>query len=414
MIKSSQINRQQVDWIFQQPMDVQLQILSNHLDICKAVINSLMQADVEKLCGEYYRHDEQNKFTRWGYNPGSVRMGAQRIPVQVPRVRDIEEQKAVPLELYEQLRELPEQKQEVLQSVLHGISMRDYEHISTQLLDSFGLSPSSLSRSFVEASRKAIEQFCTRRFEDHTFVAMFIDGKHLSREQMIIALGITDKGEKILLSVIQSATENSTAVGQMLRGLIERDFKFKEGLLCVIDGSKGIRKALEETWGERALIQRCQWHKRENVVSGLPQALQVIYRRKMQQAYELTDYLQAKDALMQTGEELQKINLGSYHSLLEGLDETLTLHRLGIKEPLGKSFSTTNCIESINSQLVKYTRKVKRWMDSEQRYRWVISGLIEIEHKLFRVNNYQQLHLLSAAIAQHIKSLNPISTKNET
>jgi len=413
MIKSSKINREQLGWVLDQPLDYQLSVLSNHLDICKAVVNSVLQTAVTDMCGDRYRHDGA-RLTRWGYNPGSVQVGAQKIRVDVPRVRDPQSKKEAPVEVYEQMRQLPEQKEELLQSVLHGISMRDYEQVSTRLLDSFGLSPSTISRQFVEASRKAVEEFSERSLKDHTFVAMFIDGKYLSGQQMLIALGVTDKGEKIILSVVQSATENSIVIKQMLSELIARDFTFHEGLLCVIDGSKGIRKALEETWGGQAIIQRCQWHKRENVVSYLPEALQEKYRKKMQQAYQIADYEQAKAALMEIGRELKKINLQSYNSLMEGLDETLTLHRMELREELGKSFTTTNCIESVNSQLVKYTRKVKRWMDSEQRYRWVISGLIEIEHKLHRVNGYKQLHRLTDAIAKHINSLNRISTKNAT
>jgi len=413
MVKSSKINREQLQWVLEQPIEIQLNVLSNHLDICKVVINSVLQTAVSELCGERYRHDEKN-FTRWGYNHGSVRVGAQKIPMEVPRIRDTETKQSVPLALYEQIRELPEQKEELLKSILHGISMRDYEDVSTRLLESFGLSAANISRQFVEESRKAVEAFCQRKFSEHTFVALFIDGKYLAGQQMVIVLGITDKGEKILLSVIQSTTENSTVIKQMLSDLTERDFKFSEGILCIIDGSKGIRKALQEMWGEKAVVQRCQWHKRENVVSYLSENQQKEFRKKMQNAYQLTDEKQAKNKLMEIGSELKKINLHSYNSLMEGLDETLTLHRLGLREELGKSFTTTNCIESVNSHLVKYIHKVKRWMDSEQRSRWVISGLLEIEPRLQRVNGHKQLHRLSDAIAQHIKSLNRISTNFET
>jgi transposase-like protein len=413
MIKDSRINREQLDWVKEQSIDVQLSVLSNHLDICKVVINSVLQSSVTELCGERYRHTN-GQYKRWGYNRGSVRVGAQRVPIDVPRVRDMAESRSVPLEMYQKMRELPEQKEELLKSVLHGISMRDYEQVSTQLIDSFGLSPSTISRQFVEASAKAVQQFSERTFEDLTFRALFIDGKYLAGQQMIIALGITSEGRKILLSVIQSTTENSTAVRQMLSDIIARGFTFTTGLLCVIDGSRGIRKALEETWGVQAIFQRCQWHKRENVVSYLPEKEQAHYRRKLQQAYQAEDYPEAKSALINIGQELRKLNLQSYNSLMEGLEETLTLHKLGLREELGRSFTTTNCIESINSQLEKYTRKVKRWMDSEQRYRWVISGLIEIEYKLRKVAGYKYLDDLNEAMNKYIKSLDPISTKNGT
>jgi transposase-like protein len=416
MVKSSKINRQQLQWVLEQPIEIKLNILSNHLDICKVVMNSILHTAVNELCGERYKHDGNN-YTRWGYNPGSVSIGAQKIPIEVPRVCDTDTGKAEPLKIYEQLRELPEQNEELLQTVLHGISMRDYEGVCTRLLDSFGLSATNISRQFVEASKEAVEKFCQRSFSDQTFVALFIDGKYLAGQQMIIALGITNKGKKVFLSVIQSTTENSIAIKQMLSDLIQRGFKFKEGLFCVIDGSKGIYKALKEVWAENALVQRCQWHKRENVVSYLNEALQVEYRKKLQQAYQIPDYKEAKSRLIEISSELKSINLNSYNSLMEGLEETLTLHQLGLREALGKSFTTTNCIESVNSHLVKYIHKVKHWMDSEQRHRWVVSGLMEIEGKLTKVKGYRQLNRLSDSIASYIKnkkSKNRISTKNET
>lgn len=331
-------------------------------------------------------------------------------------MRDTHEDKSISLQLYEQLRELPEQGEEMLQSVLHGIGLRDYKQVSPRLLDSFGISPSTISRQFVEASRKAVEQFMSRPLSDHRFVALFLDGKHLAGQQMMIAMGITNTAQKIILSVCQSTTENSTAIKQMPAEMIERGFSFEEGLLCVIDGSRGIRKAIEETWGNQAVVQRCQWHKRENVVSYLSESQQEYYRKKLQTTYQMSDYDKAKAELMKIADKLKKMNQQSYHSLMEGLEETLTLHYLKLKEDFGKSMSTTNCIESVNSQLTKYIRKVKRWMDSEQRYRWVICGLLEIERKLHHINGYKRLYSdnYRNAIASHIKSLNQISTKNAT
>jgi putative transposase len=416
MVKSSEINRQQVEWVLEQPIDIQLKIACNHLDICKVLMNSILQTAVKERCGERYKHDGNN-YTRWGYNPGSISIGAQKIPIDVPRVFNTDTGQGEPLKIYEQLRELPEQNEELLKTILHGISMRDYEGVCTHLLNSFGMSAANISRQFVEASREAVEKFCQRSFNDQTFVALFIDGKYLAGQQMIIALGITNKGEKVFLSVIQSTTENSTAIRQMLSDLIHRGFKFKKGLFCVIDGSKGIYKALKEVWAENAVVQRCQWHKRENIVSYLNESLQVEYRKMLQDAYHISDYKEAKARLMEIASKLKSINLNSYNSLMEGLEETLTLHQLGLHQALGKSFTTTNCIESVNSHLVKYVHKVKHWMDSEQRHRWVVSGLMEIEGKLTKVKGYRQLNRLSDSIALYIekkKSKNRISTKNET
>jgi putative transposase len=404
MIKSTTIHRQGVEWIFTQPLNIQLEVLSNHLEICKAVINSVLQTSVEQQAGaKYCRAKPYNgRFSRWGVNPGSVRIGNQKLSVAVPRLQDNESGEVRNVEIYNAVKDLPEQKEEMVMSVLKGISMRDYSEVATQLLDSFGLSSSSISRHFVERSAGAVEDFCNRRWDEHCFAALFIDGKSLAGEQMIIALGITDQGEKIPLSVVQSSTENSKPVIAMLTELIERGFQYQEGILAVIDGGKGIRKAVEEVFGDKAVIQRCQWHKKENVISYLKEDLQETYRGRLQQAYSETDYKQARQQLLLIAEELKHHNLQASRSLQEGLEETLTLQRLKLAGELGRSFSTTNCIENLNSQIEKYVRKVKHWMNSEQRYRWVIMAMMEAEKKMHKVSGYKKLYRLQEALKKEI------------
>lgn len=418
MSKISKINNEKLDWVTEQPIDVQLSLLNHHLDLCKLLINYILEQDVHSLTGERYKNDAERRYTRWGYNPSSVKLGDQRVPVQVPRVFDKELGHHVSLENYERLKELPAQDEHMIRSVLHGLSTRDYGQVAEKFVDSFGLSSSSVSRNFVEYSKQALEAFEKRKFEDHDFVAVFIDGKHLAKEQMIIALGVTVHGDKIPLGVIQSTTENSTAIKGLLADLIERGLNYEDGILFIIDGAKGMRKAIDEVFSHKAVIQRCQWHKRENVVSYLKEKDQVTYRRKLQNAYSEDDYNKAKEKLMDIKFELGQINRHAANSLMEGLEETLTIQRLGLHEYLSKSFTTTNCIESVNSQLVKYIRKVKRWMNSDQRYRWVVCGLMEIESRLRKVNNYQYLNDLKEKLKNHVKIAEQeslaFSTKNET
>jgi len=408
-IKSSKVSRQKIDWLLNQSPEVQLSIVQQHLDLCKIVINSLMDVAVEELCGKRYSRIKPNegRYDRWGFNPGSVKIGNQKLSVDVPRVYDHENEENTSLQMYQQLKELPEQGEEVVNSVLHGISMRDYEKVTTQLTDSFGLSSSTISRQFIERSTQAIEEFCTRRFDDLDIVTLFIDGKHLAGEQMIIVLAVTITGDKVPLAVIQSSSENSKAISQMLSNLIERGLKYEQGLLCVIDGAPGIHKAVEKVFGTKAVIQRCQWHKRENVVSYLKDDLQKQYRQKLQQAYRNHVYEEAKTELLDLVDELRPINVSAANSLLEGLEETLTLQRLGLIRTFGISFSTTNCIENLNSQLNKYIGKIKRWVDSDQRYRWVITALLQIEKRMKKVQYYRQLHHMANKIYQEIKSKQP-------
>jgi transposase-like protein len=405
MIKNTTINRQGVEWIFQQPIKTQLEVLANHLDICKAVVNSLLESDVTSKAGPRYSHNKPKggRYSRWGTNPGSVRMGNQKVPIAVPRIRDNTAKKVTNTPLYDRIKDLPEQKEEMVMSVLKGLSMRDYSGVADQLIDSFGLSPSSISRAFTERSGKAVEEFTQRSLSEEQWIGLFIDGKSLAGEQMIIALGITDKGIKRPLAVIQSSSENSRAIKQMLAGIIERGFGFEEGLLAIIDGSRGIYKAVKEAFGGCVSVQRCQWHKRENVVSYLSKQQQESTRGALQRAYNEPDYQQAKEKLEKIAGELKPINKTAYNSLMEGLEATLTIQRLGLHEKLGRSFTTTNCIESINSQVEKYTRKIKHWMSSDQRYRWVAMGLLEAEQNLHRVSGYKHLNTLKEALKKEIE-----------
>jgi len=250
----------------------------------------------------------------------------------------------------------------------------------------------------------------------HLF-GIFIDGKRLAKDQMIVVLGITGEGQKIVLGVCQTNTENARSIGQLLEDIKDRGFRYEGGLLCVIDGAKGIHKAVVDTFGTAAIIQRCQWHKRENVVSYLVEKDQGEYRRRLQKAYNEDDYQQARNQLQNIHADLLGLNRSAANSLKEGLEETLTLQRMGMMQFFGKSFATTNCIESINSGIGKYTGKVTHWMDSNQKYRWTVMACLEMEQRMHKVANYKKLYLLKSALkieAQNRKEpLEPlkISTK---
>jgi len=294
-------------------------------------------------------------------------------------------------------------QEEVIKKVIKGLSQKDYEEVTRSVIESFGLSQSTISRSFIEESRKELEEFEKRDLGLYDFIALILDGKYLSRENIVIALGVTITGIKVPLGFIQTTTENSYAVKGLLKNLIDRNFRFTEGILTILDGSKGLKKAVEEVFGEFALIQRCQWHKRENVVSYLREEQKDNFRGKLQRAYSEPNYETAKLRIIEIRDELKKINRSAANSLEEGLEETLTIHRLGLVEELGRSFTTTNLIENLNSQLEKYLRKVKRWVNSEMKSRWIATALIEVEGKMRRVNNYEKLHMLRKTLKSELK-----------
>jgi putative transposase len=196
----------------------------------------------------------------------------------------------------------------------------------------------------------------------------------------------------VVLGFVQTGTENAAACTTFLRGLVERGLRVEEGLLVVVDGSKGLSRAVREVFGAHAVVQRCTWHKRENVVSYLPKAQQDVWRAKLQPTYA------AWAELRRLHQELKRVNEDAARSLAEGLEETLTLHRLGVAEALGGSLGTTNCLESILSQVERRVRRVSRWISSDQKRRWLAAALLDVEPRLRRVRGYRALRQLRAAL----------------
>jgi transposase-like protein len=359
-----------------------------------------LQQEVRALAGERYSRGKQVK--RWGRNPGSVFLGDQKLAIKVPRVRNVAADEEVPLKAYQQLQSPQVIDDMVLGRVINGISQGKYERAVTELPQTFGIKKSSVSKKFIRASAKRLREFLERDLSDHDIVAIFMDGKHFAENEMVIALGVTISGEKIILGFIETSTENHVICRDFLNGLKDRGLRIDKEILFVIDGGKGLRKGIKEVMGERAFIQRCQWHKRENVVEYLDKEKQAQYRRKLTAAYEQATTQKAKQRLDAIRRELRLINESAVNSLDEGMEETLTLHRLGMFKKIGTSFKTTNCIENVNKQLAIYTDRVCRWRKSDQRRRWVASALLEIEPRLNRVGGYEFLKELREAMAKAV------------
>jgi transposase-like protein len=257
----------------------------------------------------------------------------------------------------------------MLRRVIAGISGGRYEEAALLVPETFGISRDAVSRKFIRASGRKLRKFQTRTLKGLDIVALVVDGKTFGDSGVVIALGATITGEKVPLGFIEASTEKYEVCRDFLNGLVDRGLSVKNEVLVVLDGGKGLRKAVDVVLGEKAFVQRCQFHKRENVISYLPQTMQEDWRRKIQGAYELPGYGAAKARLNALRRELKGINASAAASLAEGLEETLTLHRLGLFEELGVSFKTTNLIETVNSQLERLTGRVARWRNSDQRQR---------------------------------------------
>jgi transposase-like protein len=393
-----------LDWLQEQSLEYQLSLFQDYAEIMKIVANSLMKSSVEEKCGERYSREkpEEGRYSRWGYNRGSIKVGDEKVPIEVPRYYDEELKRTQNSDIYGQIKEQESPNEQMIKSILLGLSQRDYGQLSKTIAESFGLSQSTISRKFIEESTEALESWEKRDLGNYDFLALMIDGKYLSREQIVLCLGITTSGEKLIVGFIQTVSENTEAVKGLLRNLIERNFRFSKGLLCILDGSKGLSKAVKETFGNHCLIQRCQWHKRENVTSYLSEKDQPIYRARLQSAYSEPTYEEAKSKLIAIWNDLIKINRTAANSLREGLEETLTLHRLGLSAELGRSLNTTNCMENVNSKLGNYLRKIKHWKSPDMLARWIAMGLIEIESRLRRINNCKKLYLLREALRSEL------------
>ncbi|MFQ5750913.1 MAG: transposase [bacterium] len=336
-------------------------------------------------------------------------LGDQKVAIRVPRVRNVETCKEISLESYQKLQTPSRLDEQLLLKVLYGLSAHQYEKVSETVPESFGLSASTVSRRFIKSSEKKLEELEGRRLEKYDFVSIILDGKSLADEQVLIAVGITVEGEKIILGFVQTASENGRVCKQFLESLIERGLGYQQGLLFVIDGSKGIRTAIDDVFGDYAAVQRCQWHKRENVVAYLPKSKQNNMRKKLQQAYEEPTYDRAVQSFKKIRMELKLFNESALRSLDEGFEETHTLHRLGVFEELGISLKTTNCLESINGQVARFTRRVTYWKTSNQRRRWVACALLEIEKGLRKIKGYRHLPMMRKAIQRELKLPNQMA-----
>lgn len=366
-------------------------------------VKELLDQEVTALAGERYaRKAASTGGRRHGSNPGTVGLGGQRVPIRVPRVRNVSGSE-IPLRSYDALSGDREVDDVLLKRVLYGISCRNYEAAAESIPGAIGLSSSTVSRGFIEASAAQLQALQERDLSSEDVVAVCLDGKTFADATMVVALGITMSGEKRFLGFVETDTENEKVLTPFLRSLVERGLDTSQGLLVILDGGKGLRSAVKKAFRGRVLVQRCQWHKRENVVSYLSKSEQPQWRQRLQRAYDRPEYEEALAALEKLHGELEDRNQSAAGSLTEGLEETLTLHRLGVYGVLGRSLKTTNCLESVNALVEERCAKVDHWKNSSQRHRWLATALVDIEPRLRKVMGYRHLPKLREALQRELK-----------
>jgi len=366
------------------------------------VMQTLMEADVAALAGPKGRHDAARTAVRHGCERGSVTLGGRRVSVTRPRVRTADGSGELAIASYELFTSTEILGRMAMERMLAGLSTRRYpvglEPVGQHVTEtSSATSKSAVSRRFVAMTETALAELLSRELSGLDLVALMIDGVHFAESCCIVAMGIDIDGNKHPLALVEGSTENATLVTGLLVDLRERGLDVTRPMLVGLDGSKALRRAVLDVL-DHPVIQRCQLHKIRNVKDHLPQRLRANVGRKMTDAYHASSALEAEAALLALANELDRTHPGAAASLREGLDETLTVLRLGVPPTLARTLRSTNAIESMISISRDHARNVKRWRDGQMALRWCAAGMVEAGKQFRRVNGHLHLPALRTAL----------------
>lgn len=332
-----------------------------------------------------------------GRQPGFVHWNGRKVAFPNMRVRSFDGEE-IKLQSYAKFQEDGANGRLALRDMMRGVSTRDYAEGVEGFLRGYGTGRSSVSRGFIRASQAKLKELMERDLSKLDLVALFMDGVGFQGHLEVVAMGVAADGRKHVLGLWQGATENHVVCQSLLDDLIRRGLDAEKRYLFVIDGGKGLRAAIQRTFGKRGEVQRCQQHKQRNVAEHLPRSLQAGFRRQMAAAYGMTDYAKAKEGLESCARELDRINPSAAASLREGMEETLTLHRLGVPAALRVSLSTTNPMESPFATVRERTWRVRRWRGADQAQRWAAAALLRAEKAWRRLRGSAQMNVVVEAL----------------
>lgn len=377
-----------------------------------AVLNECMEHEVDRVVGPKGRHERERTAKRHGHVGGEVTLGGRRVPVSRPRVRTADDSGEVGLDSYALFSSRDLLEQVALERMLASVSARRSRRVAEPLGSDVeeqarSTSKSAISRAFVNGTKRALDELLSRDLSERALAVLMIDAIELAGMTHVVALGITSDGEKIPLSLREGSTENATVATALLADLVERGLRLSEEQLYVLDGSKALRKAVRDVAGERAPVQRCQRHKERNVLDHLPDRERAWVRAKLRKAWADPDYERALAALKALVKALDRVHPDAAASLREGMEETLTLTRLGVSGALKRTLCSTNAIESMLSVVRHIQRNVKRWRDGDMRRRWTAAGMAEAQKSFRRVKGHRDLPKLTAAIRRELGPTTP-------
>lgn len=370
------------------------------------VAEEVMRWEVDQLAGPKHQAHAGRDHVRWGAQTGYCVVAGQKVPLERPRVRDVRGREA-PLGSYQMLQQTSLLEDTVWHKLMRGLTTRGYADIVRELNEAYGIEKSAISGHFVEASRRRLELLQGRPLQQYALCAMMIDGIWFEDQEVVVAIGLTLQGHKVVLGLHQGASENSTVVKHLLTDLQQRGVDFDVPRLYVLDGGKALHAVVRRLAGKCGVIQRCQEHKIRNVGGHLSEEHQSYVRTKLRNAYNTFDHGVAKRALDGLLRELMDLNPSAARSLEEGMEETLSVHRLRVPAKLRDTLRSTNPIESAFDTVATVCRNVKRWRGGDQHLRWVASGLLWAESRWNRVHGYRELPVvvkeLELAVVREIK-----------
>jgi len=377
-------------------------LLALSVGVGLGVLAELLEEEVVDVVGAKGRHDRERVAVRHGHESGEVTLGGRRVQVERPRVRSADGGAEVRLQTYEYFGDRDPLTKVVLERMLAGVSTRGYrrtqEPVGTEVERAArSTSKSAVSRTLIERTRASLSELISRRLDDVRLAAMMIDGLELQGRTNVVALGITTEGAKIPLGLWEGSTENATVATALLSDLVERGLDPEQGILFLIDGAKALRKAIGNVFGD-APVQRCLRHKERNVTEHLPERERPAVKQRLRRAWALDDHGRALDQLRKLAGELDRSYPGAAGSLREGIEETLTLTRLGVSGNLKRTLESTNPCESMIEIVRRTQRNVKCWSSGEMALRSTVAGMLEAERQFRKIIGYRDLATLVVAI----------------
>jgi len=376
------------------------------------VIEAMLEADRAVLCGPRYSHSE-HAASRAGHAPGELPMGGRCVAMKRPRVRS--GGREVPLPTWEHFASCDPLSERAVEQMLVGVATRKYGRTLEPIgagVEARGTSKSAVSRRFVAATSARVEAELSRPLGEFKLAALMLDGIHFGEHVVLVALGIDESGKKHTLGLYEGANENAASCTAMLANLVERGLDTSRSMLVVIDGGKALTKAVRAVFGKRALVQRCQVHKKRNVLDQLPERMRPSVSAALSQAYVSRDKTAALRLLHNLERRLAHEYPGAAASLREGLDETLTVVGLGLPRALERTLATTNPIENLNSVARRVCGRVTRWRGGAMILRWMVAALSEAAKGFRRLKGHAGMPLLIASLRRNDEVLDGNSNLN--